>query len=853
MSGTVSRYEEEIRVLQDQVYNKNQTAFKSFKVSINESLSQPGMAIPSTLQLRQLNELEEQLAEKDNSAAALRDKLRIVKQESDESKLKHEQALRQLSFEKKSLKHECSEEVHRLEDKNDDLQRQLEDMKKQLEVQCHEVEIQKDVNARAPTTMMKNMVEKLRNQLALKEKQLQMLNKMLLDLQGDTVLHAQSAVKANADQNAAELNVKRLVDKQTKELMDRLDELDATNKKLKVELKKSKEKEKDLESHLEQSQNGLSKKELLLKKVKEDKDSLTSEIDELKQKVLRMGTMSRQRTETDGFHHEMDELRRKNRILSEELERQKLQPEKPYEQQGLTPGRNKLHQNDVVVKWGENKIWEKKVEFLKTRVREKDIEIEKLIGSNEILKNSLDRANKDKEILDARLRSSTDMRTDGAIKLQHGSNLNAIPQSSSSGAQTHIGQELKKHNHELQDEISSLKRQLLMGRDAAFEEVMLRNKFLSDKLQQLEQNMSQLRSSSLQQDRGVEYRDLALREDQLQKQVIKLSEENLELRFEVEQAHKDIPRLKSRNEDLQKYVEILKSEKSQLELMSRSRESLTSAFSTPSSNIRRIGESGRSAHDLEKTIALLKKVVERSQQENERLKKTPSLISGDHLSALQSENQALKSQLDELREKIGAGLSERYVSKQKGTAKIMSDYEKVRKDLVKEIDGNEKLRIRLSQVEILLEQREKELEGKQSQLELEQSRKASLSALDSKGYKSVIQARISEDRIKVLEDDLDNKSKLLTDVKILVREAASKEQQLQHEKQDLEEKIAVLERFPGGTKVTDTDLMRDYQLARLTIDRLENEKKELLHELQYYRKKSNPNAGGATDIVSLIK
>ena len=46
------------------------------------------------------------------------------------------------------------------------------------------------------------------------------------------------------------------------------------------------------------------------------------------------------------------------------------------------------------------------------------------------------------------------------------------------------------------------------------------------------------------QDRGVEYRELAQREEQLQKQVIKLSEENMELKFEVEQANRDIPRLK---------------------------------------------------------------------------------------------------------------------------------------------------------------------------------------------------------------------------------------------------------------------------------------------------------------------
>ncbi len=37
---------------------------------------------------------------------------------------------------------------------------------------------------------------------------------------------------------------------------------------------------------------------------------------------------------------------------------------------------------------------------------------------------------------------------------------------------------------------------------------------------------------------------------------------------------------------------------------------------------------------------------------------------------------------------------------------------------------------------------------------------------------------------------------------------------------------------------------------RLTVDRLENEKKELLYELQLLRKQINPDAGGPSDIVS---
>ena len=39
--------------------------------------------------------------------------------------------------------------------------------------------------------------------------------------------------------------------------------------------------------------------------------------------------------------------------------------------------------------------------------------------------------------------------------------------------------------------------------------------------------------------------------------------------------------------------------------------------------------------------------------------------------------------------------------------------------------------------------------------------------------------------------------------------------------------------------------------GRLSNERLENEKKELLHELQSLRRKVNPAAGGPSDVVSL--
>ena len=51
--------------------------------------------------------------------------------------------------------------------------------------------------------------------------------------------------------------------------------------------------------------------------------------------------------------------------------------------------------------------------------------------------------------------------------------------------------------------------------------------------------------------------------------------------------------------------------------------------------------------------------------------------------------------------------------------------------------------------------------------------------------------------------------------------------------------VSVLERSPAGmSSLTDGDMMRDYQQSRLTIDRLENEKKELQHDLRMARQQA---------------
>ena len=67
------------------------------------------------------------------------------------------------------------DQITLLEQKMSKLMTDLSEKSQALMVTEKELESQKEANARAPTTTMKQLVERLKNQLALKEKQHQVI------------------------------------------------------------------------------------------------------------------------------------------------------------------------------------------------------------------------------------------------------------------------------------------------------------------------------------------------------------------------------------------------------------------------------------------------------------------------------------------------------------------------------------------------------------------------------------------------------------------------------------------------------------------------------------------------------
>ena len=182
---------------------------------------------------------------------------------------------------------------------------------------------------------------------------------------------------------------------------------------------------------------------------------------------------------------------------------------------------------------------------------------------------------------------------------------------------------------------------------------------------------------------------------------------------------------------------------------------------------------------------------------------------------------------------------------------MMTDFEKLRKDLTKEREENEKLRVKIRSLEVEGQHHDKELRDTRSRLEVESAKtKPSMSTMDSQGWKSAVQTRMYEEKIRSLEADLEKKTKQLKDTKVLLRDAAEREQTLTREKDELQQKVAILERFPAGSGAVDSNLTLEFQQARLKVERLENEKKELLAQVRLSRRGHQAGDGADPGVIT---
>ncbi|XP_042323113.1 centrosomal protein of 290 kDa isoform X2 [Sceloporus undulatus] len=941
------KHEEDLRVLHQKLDLHADNSFNKFKQTAMELMKKPSIAVTANKHFIRLAEMEQTVAEQDSSLASLLNKLK--KTSSDLQKQKQITLAKIKEFDNIRAQHERKHaaEEKKLKDEVDELRSLLSQMEKELMNTKTELEVQREANNRAPTTTMKNLVERLKNQLALKEKQ------------------------------------------QKTQIEDLNDQLS----KIKDALKSSKNKENSLLDDLDDLNQELQKKTKAHVKVLREKDEMEKENEELKKRIKRLSTSVQSKADDQSL---IDELQRKIKKMEIELGKKTNESEKK------SPREDKS-QKEELIRWEESKKWQTKTEGMRNKLKEKEKEVESLTKQLTTVKELFSKADKEKLVLQKKLKScgvtvdqvvgarvsesereleelrkrNMDLENeivhlktqyavprDSVVEDLHLKNRylqerlvvlekqlskdtfsrpSNVPCETTSLANTPISiNSFSKHNHlkhppkkTLLDKTkSSHQSSLIMingknngvhkshtidesqevaesvavngAAEAQFENVgkqedlkasseaekcsspeaknIIEQENVSAEVDNVDQQWeiskketeeickhsrsgndeekesrhescpekenciqsdsdettnlpskidAEMKNNNeevvediceshetakgksgfceVPQTSGLGSDDQYQKEQELQKENLMLSSENMELRFQLEQANKDLPRLKNQVADLKEMCELLKREKAEAE--------------RKLGNVRGSGRSGKTIPELEKTIGLMKKVVERVQRENEELKKAPRVVSSEKMSSLEQENECLKSELEKLKLHLSDELSTRYELKSKGTEKIIAENERIRKELKKEAENAEKLRIAKINLEIINEKLSAELEEKIKKLNMAESRIPQLEGADSKSWKSMVITRMYENKMKEMEADIAKKAQAISDLK----------QQLEKAKEeytkDIKEQIGLLQHYPESAQ-TEQELIRELQLLRLANDHLEKEKAELVHQLE---------------------
>ncbi|XP_068523796.1 centrosomal protein of 290 kDa isoform X2 [Anas acuta] len=789
------KHEEDLRVLHQKLELCTDNSLNKFKQTALELMEKPS-SLPNSKHFLRLAEMEQTVVEQDNSLASLVGKLKKTSSELEKQKQITLMKIKEFETIRAQLQKKHTVDVEQLKDEANGLKNLVSQMEKELANVKAELQVQKEANNRAPTATLKNLVEQLKSQLGMKEKQQKALSKALLELRAEMTANAEQQIISAASQKEAYMNVQEIVDRETKGLMAQIEELNNQISKLTDNLKISKNRESALLDEKEELNQELQKKQKTFTKVMREKNEIEKENEELKKRIRRLTSSIQNKADEQNL---TDVLQKKVKKLENELEKKYEETER----KSVRRQEDKTSKEEII-RWEESKKWQIRTEGMRNKLKEKEKEMDTLLKQFSTLKELYTKAEKEKITLQKKLKT-TGVTVDRVVGVRASETEKEL-------------EELRKRNLDLENEVAHMRTQQAIPRDSVVEELHLKNQYLQEKLHALQRQYSR-ETYSRPSTSGVGSNDQYQREDVL-KENLRLSSENVELRFQLEQANRDLPRLKDQVGDLKEMCELLKKEKADLE--------------RKLGNVRGAGRSGKTIPELEKTIGLMKKVVERLQRENEDLKKTPAVVSNVKLLGLEQENEKLKSEMEKMKLHLGGQLSMHYESRTKGMEKVITENERLRKELKKEADSGEKLRIAKNNLEILNEKLTIQLEEAIKRLNLAENTGPQLDEADRKSSNSVVVTRMQETKLKELEMDIAKKNESITNLKQLLQEAIEREHNADKNLKDLKEQIEFLKQFSEDAR-TEQGLIRELQLLRSTNNQLEKEKAELAHQVENYK------------------
>ncbi|XP_054951940.1 centrosomal protein of 290 kDa isoform X7 [Pan paniscus] len=601
----VKKHEEDLHILHHRLELQADSSLNKFKQTAWDLMKQSPTPVPTNKHFIRLAEMEQTVAEQDDSLSSLLVKLKKVSQDLERQREITELKVKEFENIKLRLQENHEDEVKKVKAEVEDLKYLLDQSQKESQCLKSELQAQKEANSRSPTTTMRNLVERLKSQLAVKEKQQKALSRALLELRAEMTAAAEERIISATSQKEAHLNVQQIVDRRTRELKTQVEDLNENLLNLKEALKTSKNRENSLTDNLNDLNNELQKKQKAYNKILREKEEIDQENDELKRQIKRLTSGLQGKPLTENKQSLIEELQRKVKKLENQLEGK-------VDEVDLKPMKEK-NAKEELIRWEEGKKWQAKIEGIRNKLKEKEGEVFTLTKQLNTLKDLFAKADKEKLTLQRKLKT-TGMTVDQVLGIRALESEKEL-------------EELKKRNLDLENDILYMRAHQALPRDSVVEDLHLQNRYLQEKLHALEKQFSK-DTYSKPSISGIGSDDHCQREQELQKENLKLSSENIELKFQLEQANKDLPRLKNQVRDLKEMCEFLKKEKAEIQ--------------RKLGHVRGSGRSGKTIPELEKTIGLMKKVVEKVQRENEQLKKASGILTSEKMANIEQENEKLK-------------------------------------------------------------------------------------------------------------------------------------------------------------------------------------------------------------------
>ncbi|CAB4024196.1 centrosomal of 290 kDa-like, partial [Paramuricea clavata] len=247
MEAQTQQHKAEIKLLQDRLQLEEDEALRKFKAHQTDVINSASSARPGNRELKRLSELEELAAEQENALAAAAERYQRSRNEFGKLKVQCEDMVSEISKKAELAEARLLERIKGLENELESREQNLRERTKENEVLTEELEAAREANERAPTRAMKSLVERLRNQLLIKDKEQKTLSKALRQLRADMVNTAEENLRANTQLAGEEVNVQMIVARETAELRERVEGLGSRLEKMKNEVKKYKEREGNLQ------------------------------------------------------------------------------------------------------------------------------------------------------------------------------------------------------------------------------------------------------------------------------------------------------------------------------------------------------------------------------------------------------------------------------------------------------------------------------------------------------------------------------------------------------------------------------------------------------------------------------